>query len=350
MSKNSIRTTQLIALGVKLGLGRFSAATAIYASFAVYLYQPHFKNFNRLQYLIVVSVCLAALGCFVLSRRWVSSFYGSLFAGAIYGFGPFALALAKFHPTIGFLAASVPWLFLPAAFGPKNRWQWVSVTLSAVPFLVILLFFQISAHCRLFAIPIQIKLHCADLPSLIAPLVMAKRDTAWIGFYHIPIAALLMGFAMLFAARRLSILLIFCLGIVLASCRPLLGVSPVIWLSFSILCCSIIASVGLQGLCSAGLADRRWILLSMAFMAALAIVTLLQATKYFQVFAGFGDKYANLFLADAKMFIAGTAALLAVFFITSAKLRLTWLCWALLGPAIAVDIFIGARFIVDNIF
>ena len=59
------------------------------------------------------------------------------------------------------------------------------------------------------------------------------------------------------------------------------------------------AAAGLQGLCSAGLADRRWILLSMAFMAGLAIVTLLQATKYFQVFGGFGDDYANLFLADA---------------------------------------------------
>jgi hypothetical protein len=159
-----------------------------------------------------------------------------------------------------------------------------------------------------------------------------------------------MGFAMLFAARRLSVLTIFCLGVILASCPPLLGVSPIIWLSMSILCCSIIIGAGLQGLCSAGLADRRWILLSMAFTAALAIVTLLHATKYFQVFMGFGDEYANLFLADAKMYIAGTVALLVIFFIARAKLRLAWFRWAILGSAIAVDVFFGARFVVDNMF
>jgi hypothetical protein len=88
----------------------------------------------------------------------------------------------------------------------------------------------------------------------------------------------------------------------------------------------------------------------MFFMAALAIVTSLQATKYFQIFMGFGDEYANLFLADAKMYIAGTVALLAIFFIARAKLRLTWLRWAILNSAIAVDIFFGARFVVDKMF
>lgn len=91
-------------------------------------------------------------------------------------------------------------------------------------------------------------------------------------------------------------------------------------------------------------------MLSMAFMAALAIVTLLQATKHFQVFASLGDDYANLFLADAKMYIAGAVALLVVFFIARAKLRLHWLRWAILGSAIAVDIFFGARFVVDKMF
>lgn len=330
--------------------GKFAAAAVAYIGFAVYLYQPHFKTFNGLQYLIVINVCLASLGCFALSRRWVSSFLGSLFGGAIYGFGPFMLSLAKFHPTAGFLAATMPWLFLPAAFGPKGRWQWLRVPLAVLPFLAILLFFSTSSHCRLFAVPTQTRLHLADLTGLAAPLVAAQQDMSMVGFYHVPEAALVMGFAMLFAARRLSVLLIFCLGVILSSCRPLLGVSPIIWLSFSVLCCSIIISAGLQGLCSAGLADRKWILLSMAFMAGLAIVTLLQATEYFQMFAGFGDRYANLFLADAKMYIAGTVALAIIFFIARAKLRLTWLRWFVLGSATAVDIFFGARFVVDNMF
>jgi hypothetical protein len=330
--------------------GKFAAAAVVYISFAVYLYQPHFNAFKKLQFLILVNICLASLGCFALSRRWVSGFLASLFAGAIYGFGPFMLGLAGYHPAAGFLAAMMPWLFLPAAFGPKGRWQWLRVPLAVLPFLAILFFFSASSHYRLFAVPMQTRLHLTDLTGLAAPFVTAQQNITLVGFYHVPIAALAMGFAMLFAARRISVLLIFCLGIILASCQPLFGVSPIIWLSFSVLCCSIIIGAGLQGLCSAGLADRRWILLSMAFMAGLSIVTLLQATKYFQVFAGFGDEYANLFLADAKLYIAGTVALLAIFFIARAKLRLHWLRWAILGSAIAVDIFLGARFVVDMMF
>ncbi|MDD5064723.1 MAG: hypothetical protein PHQ35_08215 [Phycisphaerae bacterium] len=330
--------------------GRFTAAAVVYLSFAIYLYWPHFNTFTKLQFLILVNVCLASLGCFSLSRRWVPGFLGSFFAGAIYGFGPFALGLAGYHPTAGFLAAMMPWLFLPAAFGPKGKWQWLRVPLAILPFLAILLFFGASSHYRLFAVPMQTSLRFADLMGLAAPLVTAKHGLTSVGFYHVPVAALVMGFAMLFAARRWSVLIIFCLGVILASCQPLFGVSPIIWLSFSVLCCSILIGAGLQGLCSAGLSDRRWILLSMAFMAGLAIVTLLQATKYFQVFAGLGDEYANLFLMDAKLYIAGTVALLAVFFIARAKLRLAWLRWALLGSAMAVDIFFGARFAVDMMF
>lgn len=330
--------------------GRFAAAAVVYISFAVYLYQPHFSTFTKLQFLILVNVCLASLGCFALSRRWVPGFLGSLFAGAIYGFGPFMLGLAGYHPSASFLAAMMPWLFLPAAFGPKGKWQWLRVPLAILPFLAILLFFGASSRYRLFAVPMQARLHLTDLTGLAAPLVTAQQGLTSVGFYHVPVAALVMGLAMLFAARRISVLLIFFLGIVLASCQPVFGVSPIIWLSISILCCSILIGAGLQGLCSAGLSDRRWILLSMAFMAALAIVTLLQATKYFQVFAGLGDEYANLFLMDAKLYIAGTVALLAVFFIARAKLRLIWLRWAILGSAAAVDIFLGARFAVDMMF
>ena len=123
----------------KLPAIRFAAAAVMYAGFAIYLYQPYFKYFDALRYLLVVNVCLASLGCFVLSRRWVGAFAGSFFAGAMYGFGPFALGLAGCHPTAGLLAATVPWLFCPAAFGPKGRWRWLRVPLSALPFLATLL-------------------------------------------------------------------------------------------------------------------------------------------------------------------------------------------------------------------
>jgi len=338
MSEKLSRTTHSVRAGVKPALSRFAAAAGIYASFAVYLYQPHFKHFNALQYLIIANACLASLGCFVLSRRWVSAFAGSFFAGAIYGFGPFALGLAGYHPTAGFLAAAIPWLFCPAAFGPKAKWRWLSWPLSALPFLAILLFFEVSAHYRLFAIPTQAKLHLADLAGLLAPLVRVNVSSAFVGFYHIPIAALVMGFSMLLAARRFGIMTIFTIGAILAFCDSFLNISPIIWLAIPVLCCSVLTGAGMQGLVWSGFADRKWVLMTVVIMAALSIVTLLLAAKY-----------AELFLETAKMYILGTIAVAIIFFMARAKVRITPLRWVLLCLAVAVDIFLGARFIVDKI-
>jgi hypothetical protein len=157
----------------------FIAATLVYFGFAVYLYQPYYQTFHGFQNLLVVNLFLAALGCYVLSRRWVSGFIESLSAGAIYGFGPFTLYLAQnqYHPTAGLLAASIPWLFCPAVFGPKGRWKWLNIMLVTLPFLAIILFFQVTVHFRLFAVSTQARLNMYELYSLLAPLVAAKRRT-----------------------------------------------------------------------------------------------------------------------------------------------------------------------------
>jgi len=330
--------------------GRFAVAVVLYAGFTVYLYQPYFKTFDALQYLLVVNLCLVALGCFVLSRRWVSSFWGSFFAGTIYGFGPFALWLAKFHPTVGMLAMTVPWMFCPAAFGPKLKRRWISWLLSVLPFLAIVVFFQVSVHCRLFAIPIRARLQLADLVGLLAPLVAVKRNMTLVGFYHIPIAALVMAVPMLLAARRWGILAIFCLGTILAFCNSLVNVSPVIWLVFPVLCCSVLVGAGMQGLVLAGFADRRWVLTTAITMAVLSIITLLPATRCLRVFTGLGTEYAELFTKSAKMYILGGVTVAIGFFMTRTKLRICWLRQVLLGLAMAVDMFYSARFIVDEIF
>ncbi|MHC4457370.1 MAG: hypothetical protein ACYS0I_09810 [Planctomycetota bacterium] len=328
---------------------KFAVAAAIYASFAVYLYQPYLKNFNQLQYLIMTNVCLAALGSFILSRRWVASFAGSLFAGAIYGFGPFTLGLAKFHPTAGAIVAAVPWLFCPAAYASRLKWRWLSWPLSALPFLAIVLFFQISERWRLFAVPIQTKLNPNDLAGLLAPLVMAERGVTVVGFYQVPIAALMVGFFVLLVARRLNILIIFAIGTVLAFCNPVLAVSPMIWLTIPVLICSILIGAGLQGFAWAGTRDKKSLLIITVIMGLLAIVTLLMAGKYFQVFAGLADKYANLLFETAKMYLLGAVAVGIIFFIVRAKFRVTALRLIIMCSAMAVDIFLGARFIVDKI-
>ena len=330
---------------------RFAAAALLYAGFAAYLYRPYFKGFGALwlQDLFVVNICLASLGCFVLSRRWVSSFCGSLFAGAIYGFGPFLLYLAKFHAA-GLLAAAVPWLFCPAAFGPKGKWRALSWSLAALPLLAIPLFFEVSTYSGFFPLSINTRPRVADLAGIVAPLVVAKRSIILVGFYHIPIASLTMGFTMLLKARRFGIVIIFAIGTALAFYDSFFNVSPIVWLAVPVLCCSIIIGAGMQGLACAGWADRGWILLPAAVMAALAIVTLLLATKYFQVFLGLGAKYARLLVEAAKIYILGAVAVTIIFFLARAKLRLRWLRWIILCSATGLDLFWGARFIVDRIF
>jgi hypothetical protein len=272
-----------------------------------------------------------------------------LFAGAIYGFGPFILGLAKFHPTAGFLAAVIPWLFCPAVFGPKGNWRWIRIPLAVLPFLAIVLFFQVSAHYRLFAVSTQARLHLADLVGLLAPLITAKQNTTLIGFYHIPIAALVMGFSMLLAARRFSIIIIFTTGTILAFCDSFFGISPIIWFTMPMLCCSVLVGAGMQGLASGGFADRGWVLAAAAIMCTLAIVTLLLATKYFQIFLGMGAGYAKLFTEAGKMYVLGAIVAAIIFFMIRAKLRMQQLRRIVLYAAMAVDIFLGARFIVDKI-
>jgi len=366
---------------------RFALAAIVYTAFAVYLYQPYFKGFDtlRLQDMFVANVCFASLGCYVLSRRWVAGFVESFFAGAVYGFGPFILGLAKFHPTAGFLVAAIPWLFCPAVFGPEGRWRFLRVPLSLLPFLAIVLFFQVSDRFGLYPIPINLKLRGAEMAGLLAPLVAAKRNMPLVGFYHIPVAPLVMGLSMAFpvgrlmafaplkglsrggilqrgrflkglAIRRLGIVAIFTVSTILAFCDSFLEISPVIWLAVSVLCWAILVAAGMQGLISAGFADRKWILFTAIVMGILAIVTLLLATKYFQTFAGLGSGYARLLTEEAKMYILGAITIAIFFFMTlhrtpygGAKLPAHLLKIGLLCTTMGLDIFLGARFVVDTI-
>ncbi len=350
----------------------FALAAVVYAVFAVYLYRPYFNGFGslRLQDLFVANICLASLGAYVLSRRWVAGFPESFFAGAIYGFGPFAIGLAKFHPTAGFLFAAIPWLFCPAVFGPQGKFKPLRIPLSLLPFLAIVLFFQISTRYGLDPIPITLKLHGAEMAGLLAPLVAAKRNMTLVGFYHIPVASLIMGIAMLLvpleglsrggisqrgrilkglAARRFGIVAIFAGATILAFCDSFFDISPIIFLAISTLCCSVLIGAGMQGLISAGPADRRWVLLTAILLGVLAIVTLLFATKYFQTAAGLGAGYARLLTETAKMYILGALAIGMLFVIARAKLRIHPVRQILLYATMALDIFLGARFIVDTI-
>jgi hypothetical protein len=74
------------------------AAVVILSILAAYLYRPHWFQLGGMKLLLPLNSILAAMGCFVLARRWVSSFDASLLAAVVYGFGPFGLSFASYHP------------------------------------------------------------------------------------------------------------------------------------------------------------------------------------------------------------------------------------------------------------
>ncbi len=333
------------------------AAAALYAAFAIYLYWPHFSDFTGWQWLLPVSAWMAACGGYILSRRWVAGFTGSLLTGLVYGFGPFLLGLAKFHPASSLLAAGVPWLFVPAAVLERKQGKWLGLPLWLLPFVVIALFFYLSAGRRLFAAPLQANVRPLDLMGFIAPLALTGRSTAVLGVYHVPIAALVLGLAMVWKARRYGILLIAATGLVLAFSRLFLnagsiawlGVSPILWLSIPMLWCAVLCGIGLQGLIEAGPADKRWVLAASILLGLLATVALLPAAGGFQVFPGLGDGNGRFFLQAAEIYLVGAGATGLIYLLTRQNLRLHWLRWAILCAALGLDIFLGATYIADKV-
>jgi len=330
--------------------GRDVIAAVIYIFFCSYLFYPHFETFDRVKYLIPLNCVAGALGGYILSKRWVAGFGGRFFAGAVYGFGPFMLFLAKFHPTAGSFAAIVPWLFFPAVFGPKGKLHWITVPLAVLPFVVIAAFFRLAGEFGLYPVPTQIVLRLDDLLSILAPAAMAGQADVLLGFYHVAIGALVIGLVMLTAARRYGVMAVFVIGVMLSILDSFSGVARIIWLTVPLLCCSVLIGEGIEGIIHCGYSDRRWILASAIVLLSYAIVALLFGAKGTHVFAGLGSGYTRLFIQAAQIYVAGAIATGVIFFLARGKSRLVWLRAAIICSAIAVDIFLGARSIVDGIF
>jgi hypothetical protein len=333
-------------------------AMGLYGVFAGYLYWPHLSRLTGWEWLLPVSAWGAACGEYLLSRRWVAGFSGSLLAGLVYGFGPFLLGLARFHPVSSLLAAGVPWLFVPAAVLERRRGKWWSLPLWLLPFAVIALFFYLSAGRRLFAAPLQTNVRPLDLLGFIAPLALIGRSAAMPGVYHVPVAALVLGLAMVWKARRYGMLVIAAAGLMLAFSKSFLssgsvawlGVSPILWLSIPMLWCAVWGGIGLQGLIEAGPADGRWVLAGAILLGILAIVSLLLAVGGYKVFPGLGDGVNQPFLQAGEVYLVGTGAIGFIYLLTCRSLRLHGLRWAILCAALGVDIFFSATCVADKVF
>jgi hypothetical protein len=325
---------------------KFFAAGLLYIALSVYLYQPYFEHFSVLQYLIVANSVCAALGCFVLSRRWISAFPASLFAGAAYGFSPFAFGFAVYHPLAGLPLAIMPWLFCPAVFwaGQRKKTIWTVVPpagLSLLPFILTALFFWLCAQPRfgpLFPLPLDTKLHLADLLGLVAPLALKPHEFTF-GFYHVPLVVGLMGLFMYLAVHRIKVMIIVAAGLVLAFTDSVFQTPPIVWTLIPVLYCSVLIGLGMQGLVLAGQADRKWILVCTVGAAALAVITLLLSLKS-----------PAAFEASAKMYALATVLTSSVFFIAKSGYRWRWLRWSLLCTGLGIDILLGAGYIIDKVF
>jgi len=323
-----------------------AAAAVLYIAFSVYLYGPYFENFKPLQYLFVVGGAGGALGCFTLSRRWISAFGGLLFAGAAYGFSPFAFGFAAYHPSAVIVLAAVPWLFCPAAFWKARKDKSALTTIASTalalpPFLIIPLFFWLCAQPGLgpfFPVPLDAKLQPSDVLGLIAPLALKPHEFIF-GFYHVPLVVGLMGLFMYLAVHRIKVMIIVAAGLVLAFAPAVMQTPPVVWALIPALYFSVLVGLGLQGLVLAGRVDRKWILLCVGVSAALALLTTPAALKSP---AAFGT--------SAKMYGLACVLTACIFFITRAGCRWRPLRWILLCAGLGVDILLSARLIVDKIF
>ena len=153
-------------------------AAILYVLFSAYLYGPSAGIPAVTLILNIINPFIASLGAYFISKRWVKSWTPSLVAGAVYGFGPFALSFKMFHPLAGLSFVMVPWLLLPAVYWHKGRTPdavrfSVRALLTLLPFAGIILLFWLPAQQwagPFFLMPKDLSLTVKDFTNLILPL------------------------------------------------------------------------------------------------------------------------------------------------------------------------------------
>lgn len=349
--KNMAGKIRAIPRGYAATAGRLTAAAVLYAVAVWCFFQPSTEDFQRGQWLVGVNWVAGAMGCYVLSHRWIGAFAGSLFAGAVYGFSPFALGFAAYHPLAGAPLAMLPWLFCPAAFW--RRWApsvqrragrfgagAVTASLCALPFAAISLFFWLCSRPwigPMFPLPIGMRLDVSNLAGLAVPLTMRPHDFIF-SFYHVPIAAMAMGLCMYFASGRIAVMLIVGGAIVLAFAGPVAHVSPVVWALVPMLFGAIIVGLGMEGLAWAGPGDGRWLLFC---AAATAIVT--AGCLYLGLTDGM------MYRRTALLHAGGLLSVGVIYALTRAHLRLHPLRWTLLSAAMGIDLLTSGKHFADMV-
>lgn len=326
--------------------GKVSTAAALYIALGIYLYLPYLDNFKRVEYLILMNSAIGALGCFVLSRRWLDAFAAQLVAGAVYGFSPFALGFAAYHPLAGLPLAAVPWLFYPAIFYHaeiKNtlREKGIASALVVMPFVFIVLFFLLCAKAgrvHLFPMPVHLKLNAAGLGAFISPLALKPQEFIF-GFYHVPLAVGFFGLLIWFKSGRFKILLILAPAMLLSMIDPVFEVPPVVWALAVMLFGAVVIGLGMEGLALAGKKDGKWILLCILIACAVTVFTLIRSSEL-----GF------IYLQTTRIHAMSIVLIGTIYLLTGLNYRTGLLRWSLLCAGIGADVLLGARYLIDVLF
>jgi len=323
------------------------AAVALYLCLAVFLYLPQFHVDNKKAVLCGFNTVAAAWGAYFISKRWINNWTPSLFAGAVYGFGPFALSFEMFHPFAGLSFAMVPWLLLPAVYWHKGKTPdafrfSVRALLTLLPFAGIVLLFWITAQPwtgPVFMIPKELSMTAKDFVDLIFPLRRSGSIVPF-GLYHCPLVFALMGVFVYVKLQRIALLIPIAAGLVLAFWEPVFQVPPIVWAAFPILFLSLLCGLGFQAFLFAGKADTKWILVCAATVSILAAF-----------FAGLAIRIIlirEVFELTMLMYALTAAALWILLVLVRLNLRWPWFKWAILTAAAAIDLLFSARYLIDK--
>lgn len=323
------------------------AAGLFFTAAAVVFFRPAAAAGKKWQIFAPITSIIGGWGCFVLSRRWLNSFWASAIAGIAYGFSPFLLSFRIYHPLAGLGVAVLPWLFCPAALWNRYAQPSVKVHLRRLPLLLLpfvwlLLFYWLPAQPWLgpySLMPSAQQLRMEDLAAILE-FPSAATGQILVGFYAIALILAVMGLFVYSFLLRVLVLLVPLAGLVLAFCEPILNVPPIAWAALPMLFLSVLAGLGAQAMVLAGPADRKWIFACLclaAFLAAAGIVLTFSRPD--------GQRY----WMPAAMY--GLAFLTAgsIYFLCAKQLRLTFLRWLLVGIALAINLFCTGQTIITSL-
>jgi len=322
----------------------FPAAVIIYTVFACWLFYPYTQKLSTVQLVFLpAGSIIGAAGVFLLSRRWVLSFFASLAGGAIFGFATFACSFYCYHPAAGLINAFLPWFFMPAVFfyhWAKFRPNVVTIfsgLFLLLPILFVLSAYEVAAGMQFYPVPLNTFLTVQSLTGLVNPTGV-KPDIFAPGFYHVSIAGLVMGFILLIRTNRIWTIVLFVVTVFAAFSPPILNVPPAIWVSVPVMICSLLIAEGLEALVLSGASDSRWLLASVAVLLLAILFNVLLTSR------------TGVFPQSVGLYGIGVVTVLLIYFIAQSNLAWHNTRMLVLYPAVFIDIIISTRYIVGMIF